>query len=567
MPPRALRAAARSSAQSSSPESNRSSMSSSSVAPPTRSTVERTVSSPATTPAAGTPRCSKVQSRTLARPFDRRSGPLFRPAGVRALVIHERRSAQRLARLDAADEDDVIATVVDLGHPTGGVCKRETAQDRGAARLGRRLPAQIRELLVGLRREEGRHVFGTFLQEIEHEGAVYLQRGACPRCPIDRYEHERRFSREADIGLTGEALRLAVLVERRDDHDARRERARDGAKQLSANGHLAAAEIRVLSFDPVLARGAEHIEVVRVVECDRLVRHVRRDDQHLTGTHLVDLREVVPKTQPQRTFNDEGQLLRWVHVPRYCGPLLEPDLREHRLLPVEEPPLHAGHEVLARRVLPANASSFHRRRQRHPPRRAKARIPAGTDDGLSVPSSRPKKVRTCCAHSSGCVANAFTCSQPGTIQSSVPGFELAAFRSSPWCSKTVVSSVHCMKRKARSGWAATTFEGVTCEISRPRNKRDINTMPGVNQPGRFVYLVADSLTTAFPSANAESVTTGPIVGSAWTVMRRLPPPSDSPITATRARSMLARFAARSIAARMSRGSSIPSVYLVPPLSP
>src|SRR5438128_4253331 len=124
-----------------------------------------------------------------------------------------------------------------------------------------------------------------------------------------------------------------------------------------------------------------------------------------------------------------------------------------------------------------------------------------------------------------------------------------------------------MNRNARSGWAATTFAGVTCPMSRPRKIRDMSTMPGVNQDGRLVYLLADSLTTALPSAKAESVTTGPIDGSAFTVMSALPPPSDSPITATRARSTRAFVAARSIAARTSRGSSIPSVYLVPPLSP
>src|SRR2546429_1475723 len=64
MPPRALRAALRRSVKNSSPASKRSSTSSSSVAPPTRSTVERTVSSRVTTPAAGTPRCSNVQSLT-----------------------------------------------------------------------------------------------------------------------------------------------------------------------------------------------------------------------------------------------------------------------------------------------------------------------------------------------------------------------------------------------------------------------------------------------------------------------------------------------------------------------
>src|SRR5204863_4245558 len=168
MPPRASRAAARRSAQSSSPESSRSSTSSSSVAPPTRSTVERTVSSAATMPAAGTPRCSNVQIRTLVCPFDRRRRPLLGPASVRALVIQERRSAERFSGLDAADEDDVIPAVVDLGHPAGRVREGLTAKDRCPAGLERGVPAKIPELLVGLRREERRDVFGTFLQEIDH---------------------------------------------------------------------------------------------------------------------------------------------------------------------------------------------------------------------------------------------------------------------------------------------------------------------------------------------------------------------------------------------------------------
>src|SRR5438105_13634544 len=121
MPARASRAAARRSAQSSSPESIRSSTSSSSVAPPTRSTVETIVSSAATTPAAGTPRCSNVQIRTLTRAFDRRRRSFFGPGGVGALVIHEWCPSERLPGLDDADEHDVIPALVYLGHPARSV--------------------------------------------------------------------------------------------------------------------------------------------------------------------------------------------------------------------------------------------------------------------------------------------------------------------------------------------------------------------------------------------------------------------------------------------------------------
>src|SRR5439155_2975943 len=111
---------------------------------------------------------------------------------------------------------------------------------------------------------------------------------------------------------------------------------------------LASAKVRVLSFDPVLARWAEDVEVVGVVERGRLVWHIRRDDQHLTCTHLVDLRKIVPETEAERTLDDERQLLCRMHMLWDARPFLEPDLGKHGLLAVNEPPLHTGHEVLAR---------------------------------------------------------------------------------------------------------------------------------------------------------------------------------------------------------------------------
>src|SRR4029079_18670731 len=53
---------------------------------------------------------------------------------------------------------------------------------------------------------------------------------------------------------------------------------------------LTAAEVGVLSFYPVLARRAEHVEVVGVLKRERFVRHVRRDNEHLASLHLVDFR-------------------------------------------------------------------------------------------------------------------------------------------------------------------------------------------------------------------------------------------------------------------------------------
>src|SRR2546421_6387793 len=90
------------------------------------------LSSEATTPAAGVPRCSKVQIRRLGRAIDRRRRSFFGPGGVRALVIHERRSAQHLTRLDARNKEDVVSGLVYLDDLTGRVGERGTTEDRRA---------------------------------------------------------------------------------------------------------------------------------------------------------------------------------------------------------------------------------------------------------------------------------------------------------------------------------------------------------------------------------------------------------------------------------------------------
>src|SRR5438093_1328175 len=115
---------------------------------------------------------------------------------------------------------------------------------------------------------------------------------------------------------------------------------------------LAAPQVRVLSFDPVLARRAEDVEVVGVFERRRRVRLVRRDDEDLSRAHLVDLVAVGAEHQTQRAVDDEGDLLGDVDVARDGRSFLYEHLRDHRALAVKEAALDPGHELLARVVLP-----------------------------------------------------------------------------------------------------------------------------------------------------------------------------------------------------------------------
>src|SRR5206468_59265 len=102
---------------------------------------------------------------------------------------------------------------------------------------------------------------------------------------------------------------------------------------------LPAPQVRIVSFDPVLARRAVYVEVVRVLERRRFVGHVRGDDEDLARPDVVDLGTVIAEPQAQPAVDDEGDLLGDVYVPRDGHSFLYVDLCDHRALAVEEPPL------------------------------------------------------------------------------------------------------------------------------------------------------------------------------------------------------------------------------------
>src|SRR5207237_5245586 len=101
---------------------------------------------------------------------------------------------------------------------------------------------------------------------------------------------------------------------------------------------LPAPEVGVLSLDPVCAGRAENVEVVDVLARDRIVRDIRRDDQHLAGMEVVYFAEVLTEPEAQRALDDVRELLGRVHVERHDRSLLAPDLGKHRFLSIEQAP-------------------------------------------------------------------------------------------------------------------------------------------------------------------------------------------------------------------------------------
>src|SRR5690554_871786 len=114
-----------------------------------------------------------------------------------------------------------------------------------------------------------------------------------------------------------------------------------------------AAQVVVRAAQPVLAGRAEHVHVQRVLERERLVRHVGRDVQDLARAHVHLLRLVLADPEAQRAFEDVRDLLVLVRVPRHDAPLLQVDVRDHQPVAGDQAPLELVRHLLARHRLPA----------------------------------------------------------------------------------------------------------------------------------------------------------------------------------------------------------------------
>ena len=141
----------------------------------------------------------------------------------------EQRHGLRLGRArleDVADEEDVIARLDLLDDVARDVGDRVLEQHGQA--VMRRLPRDRHELVAALARAARRHLLAACGEEVDHEATRAPQAGERVARAVERHEHERRIGRDRGEGVARQADGRVVLVERRDDRHARRERAHRG---------------------------------------------------------------------------------------------------------------------------------------------------------------------------------------------------------------------------------------------------------------------------------------------------------------------------------------------------
>src|SRR5262245_60610709 len=97
-------------------------------------------------------------------------------------------------------------------------------------------------------------------------------------------------------------------------------------------------EVRVGAVQPVMAPGAEDVDVERRLERLGLVRDQGRNVQDLTAGNINDLRPVLAEPEAQLSLDDGRQLLVLVLVARHDAALLEVDVRQHHPLGRDQPP-------------------------------------------------------------------------------------------------------------------------------------------------------------------------------------------------------------------------------------
>jgi hypothetical protein len=97
-----------------------------------------------------------------------------------------------------------------------------------------------------------------------------------------------------------------------------------------------ASQVLISFVDPIGARGIEDIKIDRVFESFSLVRHVRRNAEHLTRVDN-DLLAVNPELQ--RSIQNVGELFVMVAVLGNNAALFQQHTREHNFLANHELPL------------------------------------------------------------------------------------------------------------------------------------------------------------------------------------------------------------------------------------
>src|SRR5262245_38087822 len=83
------------------------------------------------------------------------------------------------------------------------------------------------------------------------------------------------------------------------------------------------SKVRISPSQPVLPRRTENVNIQRVLQCQRAVRHVGRNHDNLSSANGDLPRSVRAEPEVQRTLENVGQLLVLVLVLRHIVSLLE----------------------------------------------------------------------------------------------------------------------------------------------------------------------------------------------------------------------------------------------------
>src|ERR1039458_2815450 len=126
--------------------------------------------------------------------------------------------------------------------------------------------------------------------------------------------------------------------------------ATSATRSLSPRSMALPPQIGVVFGEPVLADGAEDVEVQRVLKRHRGVRHVRRDAQNLAGG---DHNSLAVNLKLQSAFQNVRNLLALVVVFRHHRALGEKDLSHHRLFAGNDFARDGGAQYFLLHVVPS----------------------------------------------------------------------------------------------------------------------------------------------------------------------------------------------------------------------